>query len=82
MSDHNRSSTSWFEIVELPNEDITYIRDKDKEEITEGIMDNTLTCVARLFNKSWLSCYPCAVRIIYDNGREFKLFSENLCEYF
>ena len=24
--------TSWFEIAELPNKDITYIRDKDKEE--------------------------------------------------
>ena len=30
--------TSWFEIVELPNKDITYIRDEDKQEIKEVIM--------------------------------------------
>ena len=32
-------ATSWFEIVELPNKDITYIRDKDKVEITEIIIN-------------------------------------------
>ena len=29
---------SWFEIVELPNKDITYVRDKDKEDIIEVII--------------------------------------------
>ena len=72
--------TSWFEIVELPNKDITYIWDKDKEEITEVIIDKSSVYVARLFNKPWLNCYPCAVNIVYDNGSEFKSFFENLCE--
>ena len=75
-------ATSWFEIVELPNKDITYIRDKDKEEIKEVIIDKSSACIARLFNKSWLSRYPRAVSIVYDNGSEFKLFFENLHESF
>ena len=61
---------------------ITYIRDKDKQEIKEVIIDKSSACIARLFNKSWLSCYPRAVSIICDNGSEFKLFFENLCESF
>ena len=71
-----------FEIVEFPNKDITYIWDKDKEEIKEVIIDKSWACVAHLFDKSWLSCYPRAVSIIYDNGSKFKLFFENLCESF
>ena len=34
-------TTSWFEIVELPNKDLIYIRDKDKEEIKEVIIDKS-----------------------------------------
>ena len=64
------TAMSWFEIVELPNKDTTYIQDKEKEEIKEVIIDKSLACIARLFNKSWLSCYPRAVSIVYDNGRE------------
>ena len=75
-------ATSWFEIVELPNKDMTYIWDKDKEEIKEVIIDKSLACIARLFNKSWLSRYPRAVSIVYDNGSEFKLFFENVYECF
>ena len=75
-------ATSWFEIVELPNKDISYIRDKDKEEIKEVIIDKSLACIAPLFNKPWLSCYPRAVSIIYYNGSKFKLFFENLCKSF
>ena len=46
------------------------------------MIDKLSACMARLFNKSWLSHYPRAVSIIYDNGSEFKLFFENLCESF
>ena len=42
---------SWFEIVELPNKDVPYIRDKDKEEIKEVIPNKSSTCIAILFNK-------------------------------
>ena len=67
---------SWFEIVELLNKDVAYVRDKDKEETTEVIIDKSSVCVARLFNKSWLCCYPRAFSIVYDNGSKFKLFFE------
>ena len=36
--------------------------------------------VSQLFNKSWLSRYPRAKNIIYDNGSEFKLHSKSLCD--
>ena len=50
-------ATSWFETVDLPNKDIIYIRDKEKEEITEVIMDKPSACVACLFNKSWFELF-------------------------
>ena len=36
------STTSWFEMVELSNKDITYIWNKEKEEIKEVMMDKSL----------------------------------------
>ena len=73
-------ATSWFEIVELPNSDITY--EKNGEEISKVIIDKTSTCIARLFNKHWLSRYPRAKSVIYDNGSEFKLFFKQIVETF
>ena len=57
-------ATGWFEIVELPNTEITYVRKGNNKEITEVIIDKTSACVARLFNKSWLSRYPRAHSIV------------------
>ena len=65
-------ATGWFEIIELPNIDIMYVRDL-KEEIVEAIIDKLSACVSQLFNKSWLSRYPRSKNIIYNNGSEFKL---------
>ena len=45
-------ATGWFEIVELPNTEITYVRKGNNKEITKVIIDKTSACVARLFNKS------------------------------
>ena len=72
-------ATGWFEIVELPNTDITYVK-KDGKEITEVIIDKSSAIVSRLFNKSWLSPYPRAKYVIYDNRSEFKLYFKSLCE--
>ena len=74
-------ATSWFEIVELPNRNVEYVRD-DGKEVVEVKIDKTSNTIARLFNKSWLSRYPRANSIVYDNGSEFKLFFENLCDEF
>ena len=74
--------TGWSEIVQLHNRDVTHVRKGDREEITKVIINKTSECVELLFNKSWLSCYPRAYSIIYNNGREFKLFFESLCELY
>ena len=72
----------WSESVELSSKDVPCVQDKDKEEITEIIIDISSACVTSLFNKSWLCCYPRAFSIVYDNGSKFKLFFECQCEYF
>ena len=36
--------------------------------------------MSQLFNKYWLSRYPRAKNIIYDNGSEFKLHFKSLCD--
>jgi len=71
-------ATGWFEIVELPIAEVSYVR--KGEEVVEVIIDKSSKCVARLFNKTWLSRYPKAISIIYDNGSEFKLYFEQLCD--
>ena len=75
-------ATSWFEIVELPNTELTYVRENDNTEITEVIIEKSSVCVARFFNRSWLPCYMRDCSVIYDNVSEFKLFFENLCDSF
>ena len=71
-------ATGWFEIVELPNTEVQYVR--KGEEVVEVIIDKSSACISRLFNKTWLSRYPKARSIIYDNGSEFKLYFEQLCD--
>jgi hypothetical protein len=46
----------------------------------EDMFDKTSECIARLVNKMWLSRYPRCHYIIYNNGSEFKLNFEYLCE--
>jgi hypothetical protein len=46
----------------------------------EEIFDKTSERIARLVNKTWLSRYPRCCYIIYNNGSEFKLNFEHLCE--
>ncbi len=46
----------------------------------DEIFDKTSECIAKLVNKTWLSRYPQCRHLIYDNGSEFKLHSEYLCE--
>ena len=79
-------ASSWFEMVELPvMETITPIA-KDKKgnkthKITkENYFDKTSTMISHLVNKTWFSRYPRCQHIIYDNGSEFKLHFEALCD--
>ena len=73
-------ATGWFEIVELPNVFVKYKR--KGEDITKVIIDKSSAVISRLFNKTWLSRYPRAKYVFYDNGSEFKLHFEGLCDSF
>jgi len=75
-------ASSWFEIVELPL--VTRLRTinvNGKELLqSEDIFDKTSDRIAKLVNKTWLSRYPRCRYMIYDNGSEFKLHFEHLCD--
>ena len=73
-------ATSWFEIAELPESEVTFVR--NGEEIIDVVIDKSSMTIARLFNKHWLSRYPRAKYIIFDNGGEFKLNFTALCKSF
>ena len=81
-------ASSWFEMVELPvMEFITPVASKKqgtkthKTKITKGdYFDKTSTMISHLVNKTWFSRYPRCQNIIYDNGSEFKLHFEALCD--
>ena len=73
-------ATGWFEIVELPT--ILKIEKKLGKVTEKVVIDKSSAEVARLFNRQWLSRYPRAKYITYDNGSEFKLHFEELCDSF
>jgi hypothetical protein len=54
--------------------------DSKESSIIEEIFDKTSERIAQLVNKMWLSGYPRCRYIIFDNGSEFKLNFEYLCE--
>ena len=72
-------ATGWFEIIELPC-DTVLKKTKEGTMTEEVIFDKSSHQVARLFNKQWLSRYPRATNVTYDNGSEFKLNFEALCD--
>ena len=75
-------ASSWFEIVELPLAKRLRTTNVNGKELlhSEDIFDKSSDRVAKLVNKAWLSRYPRCLYIIYDNGSEFKLHFEHLCE--
>ena len=81
-------ASSWFEMVELPiMEFITPSVEHNKgtkthkTKITKSdYFDKTSTMISHLVNKTWFSRYPRCQNIIYDNGSEFKLHFETLCD--
>ena len=78
-------ATSWFEMVELPVVEKP-IRNKKRKRNGAYKVDNkeyfdkSSRQISRLVYKSWFSRYPRCRKIIYDNGSEFKLYFEDLCE--
>ncbi len=75
-------ASSWFEIGELPVVERMCRQTVNNKEllIADEIFDKTSECIAKLVNKTWLCRYPRCCYLIYDNGSEFKLHFEYLCE--
>eukprot|EP00804_Cyclotella_cryptica_P023910 CCRYP_010028-RA/>CCRYP_010028-RA protein AED:0.35 eAED:0.68 QI:0/0/0/1/0/0/6/0/715 len=82
-------ATSWFEIVELPVTEFDSVTPTGKKgrkgtnthnKPKEAYFDKSSAQVGSLVNKIWFSHYPRCQVITYDNGSEFKLNFETLCE--
>jgi hypothetical protein len=75
-------ASSWFKIAELPVVERLRRQTVNGKEllIADEIFDKTSECIAKLVNNTWLCRYPQCCHIIYDNGSEFKLHFEYLCE--
>jgi hypothetical protein len=81
-------ASSWFEIVELPvtTEAVIPMDTKGRKGTKAHkntklpYFDKSSTMISHLVNKTWFSRYPRCQYIIYDNGSEFKLHFEALCE--
>ena len=75
-------ASSWFKIAELPVVEQLCQQTVNGKEllIADEIFDNTSERIAELVNNTWLCRYPRCCHLIYDNGSEFKLYFEYLCE--
>ncbi len=75
-------ATSWFKIVELPL--VRYVKiilvNSKESSVGEEIFNKSSGCIARLVNRTWLSRCLQWHYLIYNNGSEFKLIFEYLCE--
>jgi hypothetical protein len=76
---------SWFEVVELPVVDLTptsssKTKAKPYDKPKEAYFDKSSSMISTLVNKTWFIRYPRCQHIIYDNGSEFKLHFEALCD--
>jgi hypothetical protein len=82
-------ATSWFKIVELPSvpkemtvppagkgKKVTF--DKNTK-VAEPYFDKSYAQISNLVYKIWFSRYSCCLYMIYDNGSEFKLHFQSLC---
>jgi hypothetical protein len=75
-------ASSWFEIAELPVVEQLHRQTVNSKEllIADEVFDKTSERIAKSVNKPWLCRYPRCRHLIYNNGSEFKLHFEYLCE--
>jgi hypothetical protein len=75
-------ASGWFEVAELPvvKKLCRQTVDGKKLLIADKIFDKTLEHIAKLVNKTWMCRYPQCCYLIHNNGGEFKLYFEYLCE--
>ncbi len=73
---------SWFEIAELPVVEQLRQQTVNSKEllIADEIFDKTLERIVKLVNKTWLCRNPRCCHLIYNNGSDFQLHFEYLCE--
>jgi hypothetical protein len=74
-------TSSWFKVVELPTimQLMTKKVNGKERTIKEEIFDKSSDRISRLANKIWLCRYPRCCYLICNNGSEFKLHFETLC---
>ena len=83
-------ATSWFEVVELPvldRPDEGTPKDSKgkkgkKTDDKDPYFDKSSAMIAKLVYSTWFCRYPRCRNIIYDNGSEFKLHFQSLCDSF
>jgi hypothetical protein len=83
-------ASSWFEVVELsvttdaviPMDTKGHRGTKIHNTTKLPYFDKSSAIISTLVNKTWFSHYPRCQYIIYDNGSEFKVHFEALCESF
>ncbi len=75
------SASSWFKVVELPTimQLMTKKVNGKERTIKKQIFDKSSDQISWLVNKTWLCRYPRCQYLIHDNGSEFKLHFETLC---
>jgi hypothetical protein len=75
-------ASSWFKVVELPTimQLMTKKVNGKERTIEEQIFDKSSDQISRLVNIIWLCRYLRCCYLIYDNGSEFKLNFETLCD--
>jgi hypothetical protein len=82
-------TTSWFQIVDLPTvaQEMTVppagigktVPFDKNTKVAELYFDKSSAQISNLVYKTWFSRYPCCRYIIYNNGSEFKLHFQSLC---
>ncbi len=75
-------ASNWLKVVEL----LTIMRlmtkkvNSKERTIKEEIFDKSSDQISWLVNKIWLCRYPRCCYLVYNNGSEFKLHFETLCD--
>jgi len=89
-------ASSWFKIAELPVVEINRAGNDRKtkpkvgradrnaseavSETKQAYFDKSSFMISNLVNICWFSRYPRCKYVIYDNGSEFKIHFEDLCD--
>jgi hypothetical protein len=65
------TSRCWFEVAQVPIFDINGIDDANDTR-DKSALDKSSGRISQLFNQVWLSRYPRPIKVVIDNGSEFK----------